>query len=348
MITPSTASVPCPATLPPRRKTRHCPEIEASRALRDIDAASFDLAPAHDPEAHPARAPRGPRDRGGRRRRPLPLLRRPRRALAGLAEAGPAARKRDRAASALPDARPVPDPDGDHLADQALCASSDRRRALGDGHGGLRGREGGRHRARRASLRAEPRQASLDRLVCPRLSRRHGGARPRARVPEDDALLADLRPRPAAASRGARPRQGARRRDPSPPRAALAPEGLAVEVATDRGAQSAASWRAPAWAPGFDQRIPLLTPLKSHHIVGCRGRWAPWKGGYRPMMTTISRRGRLVFALAGVLTLAMASMADARPGGRSGGSLGSRGSRTFESPAATPTSPSMTAPIQRS
>jgi predicted lipid-binding transport protein (Tim44 family) len=66
------------------------------------------------------------------------------------------------------------------------------------------------------------------------------------------------------------------------------------------------------------------------------------------MMTTISRRGRLVFALAGVLTLAMAGMADARPGGRSGGSLGSRGSRTFEAPAATPTAPSMTAPIQRS
>jgi predicted lipid-binding transport protein (Tim44 family) len=66
------------------------------------------------------------------------------------------------------------------------------------------------------------------------------------------------------------------------------------------------------------------------------------------MTTRISRRGRLAFALAGVLALAAAGIAEARPGGRSGGSLGSRGSRTYDAPAATPTAPSVNQPIQRS
>jgi predicted lipid-binding transport protein (Tim44 family) len=64
------------------------------------------------------------------------------------------------------------------------------------------------------------------------------------------------------------------------------------------------------------------------------------------MNMIFSKRGRTVFALAGVLALAMAGVADARPGGKSSGS-GSRGSRTFDAPAATRTAPSTAAPIQR-
>ena len=60
-----------------------------------------------------------------------------------------------------------------------------------------------------------------------------------------------------------------------------------------------------------------------------------------------SRRGRFALALAGVLALGMAGIAEARPGGKSGG-FGSRGSRTFDAPAATRTAPSTAAPIQRS
>jgi predicted lipid-binding transport protein (Tim44 family) len=66
------------------------------------------------------------------------------------------------------------------------------------------------------------------------------------------------------------------------------------------------------------------------------------------MNMIFSKRGRAVFALAGVLALAMAGVADARPGGKSsGGGFGSRGSRTFDAPAATRTAPSTAAPIQR-
>jgi predicted lipid-binding transport protein (Tim44 family) len=65
------------------------------------------------------------------------------------------------------------------------------------------------------------------------------------------------------------------------------------------------------------------------------------------MNMIFSKRGRAVFALAGVLALAMAGVADARPGGKSGG-VGSRGSRTFDPPAATRTAPTTAAPIQRS
>ncbi|MFL5218318.1 MAG: Tim44 domain-containing protein [Microvirga sp.] len=66
------------------------------------------------------------------------------------------------------------------------------------------------------------------------------------------------------------------------------------------------------------------------------------------MSMIFSKRGRAVFALAGVLALAMAGVADARPGGKSsGGGFGSRGSRTFDAPAATRTAPSTAAPIQR-
>jgi predicted lipid-binding transport protein (Tim44 family) len=65
------------------------------------------------------------------------------------------------------------------------------------------------------------------------------------------------------------------------------------------------------------------------------------------MSMIFSKRGRAVFALAGVLALAMAGVADARPGGKSGGGFGSRGSRTYDAPAATRTAPSTAAPIQR-
>ena len=64
------------------------------------------------------------------------------------------------------------------------------------------------------------------------------------------------------------------------------------------------------------------------------------------MNMIFSKRGRAVFALAGVLALAMAGVADARPGGKSsGGGFGSRGSRTFDAPAATRTAPSTAAPM---
>ena len=44
----------------------------------------------------------------------------------------------------------------------------------------------------------------------------------------------------------------------------------------------------------------------------------------------------------------MAGVAEARPGGKSGGGFGSRGTRTFDAPAATRTAPTTAAPIQRS
>jgi predicted lipid-binding transport protein (Tim44 family) len=56
------------------------------------------------------------------------------------------------------------------------------------------------------------------------------------------------------------------------------------------------------------------------------------------------RRSRLAFALAGVLAVAMTGMAEAR----SKGSMGSRGSRTFDAPPATQTAPSAAQPLQRS
>jgi predicted lipid-binding transport protein (Tim44 family) len=65
------------------------------------------------------------------------------------------------------------------------------------------------------------------------------------------------------------------------------------------------------------------------------------------MTMNFNRRGRMAFALAGALALAMAGVAEARPGGKFGG-FGSRGSRTFDAPAATRTAPSTAAPIQRS
>ncbi len=58
---------------------------------------------------------------------------------------------------------------------------------------------------------------------------------------------------------------------------------------------------------------------------------------------SLSRRGRILVALTGVLLLTMTSMVDAR----SRGSMGSRGSRTQEAPAATQTAPSAAQPIQR-
>jgi predicted lipid-binding transport protein (Tim44 family) len=65
------------------------------------------------------------------------------------------------------------------------------------------------------------------------------------------------------------------------------------------------------------------------------------------MTMKFSRSGRAAFALAGLLALAIAGVAEARPGGKIGG-FGSRGSRTFEAPAPTRTAPSTAAPIQRS
>ncbi len=65
------------------------------------------------------------------------------------------------------------------------------------------------------------------------------------------------------------------------------------------------------------------------------------------MLTQISRRRRVaaLLALAAALTVA-APAAEARPGG--GGSMGSRGSRTFTAPSATPTAPGGGMTMQRS
>jgi predicted lipid-binding transport protein (Tim44 family) len=63
--------------------------------------------------------------------------------------------------------------------------------------------------------------------------------------------------------------------------------------------------------------------------------------GHRSMMNFLSRRGRTL-ALAGVLALAFAGVAEARKG-----SFGSRGSRTFDPPAATRTAPGSAQPMQR-
>src|SRR3954454_14181582 len=66
----------------------------------------------------------------------------------------------------------------------------------------------------------------------------------------------------------------------------------------------------------------------------------PERNGSRPMSMIFSKRGRAVFALAGVLALAMAGVADARPGGKSsGGGFGSRGSRALHAPAPAPPAP---------
>lgn len=51
-----------------------------------------------------------------------------------------------------------------------------------------------------------------------------------------------------------------------------------------------------------------------------------------------------VLAVAGALTLVAADQAEARKGG----SIGSRGTRTYQAPAATPTAPNSAAPVQRS
>ncbi len=66
------------------------------------------------------------------------------------------------------------------------------------------------------------------------------------------------------------------------------------------------------------------------------------------MLTSPTRRRRAatILSLTAVLALG-ATMAEARPGGGSGG-MGSRGSRTYAPPAATTTAPSTAAPIQRS
>jgi predicted lipid-binding transport protein (Tim44 family) len=56
-----------------------------------------------------------------------------------------------------------------------------------------------------------------------------------------------------------------------------------------------------------------------------------------------SRRGQILMALAGVLILASAGVAEAR----SKGSMGSRGSRTNDAPAATQTAPTAAQPMQR-
>jgi predicted lipid-binding transport protein (Tim44 family) len=66
------------------------------------------------------------------------------------------------------------------------------------------------------------------------------------------------------------------------------------------------------------------------------------------MTLRFSRRSRATMALAAVLALAVAGAAEARPGGRSGGGFGSRGSRTFEAPAQTQTAPNVARPIERS
>lgn len=65
------------------------------------------------------------------------------------------------------------------------------------------------------------------------------------------------------------------------------------------------------------------------------------------MITSSSRRrAAAVVSLAAALAVTIAPAVDARPGG--GGGFGSRGSRTYSSPAPTATSPGASSPIQRS
>jgi predicted lipid-binding transport protein (Tim44 family) len=70
------------------------------------------------------------------------------------------------------------------------------------------------------------------------------------------------------------------------------------------------------------------------------------RGNSQPKRNAASslRRRHFAFALAGVLVLAMSGMAEAR----SKGSMGSRGSRTFDAPPATQTAPAAAQPLQRS
>ena len=62
--------------------------------------------------------------------------------------------------------------------------------------------------------------------------------------------------------------------------------------------------------------------------------------------TSRRRRAAAVLALAASLAVAAAPMVEARPGG--GGGMGSRGSKTFNAPSGTATSPGAAGPIQRS
>jgi predicted lipid-binding transport protein (Tim44 family) len=64
------------------------------------------------------------------------------------------------------------------------------------------------------------------------------------------------------------------------------------------------------------------------------------------MLRTVSRRNRALFALAGLVALTAAGVAEARAG--RGGGLGSRGDRTFGAPAQTQTAPNAARPIERS
>jgi predicted lipid-binding transport protein (Tim44 family) len=70
-----------------------------------------------------------------------------------------------------------------------------------------------------------------------------------------------------------------------------------------------------------------------------RGNGQPRRKAASPL-----RRGRFALALAGALVVAMTGMAEAR----SKGSIGSRGSRTFDAPPATQTAPSAAQSLQRS
>ena len=92
----------------------------------------------------------------------------------------------------------------------------------------------------------------------------------------------------------------------------------------------------------FNRGQTLLSCGDSPYITHHEGPWGP-EDRVRSMMTSFSRRGRVV-ALVGVLALAFAGAAEARKGG----GAGSRGSRTFDQPAATNTAPSAAQPMQRS
>src|SRR5215213_3756844 len=83
-----------------------------------------------------------------------------------------------------------------------------------------------------------------------------------------------------------------------------------------------------------------------HAISTSQGRTDPMTSQVRLTRSDTPQRERWVFALAGMLALTLTSVADARPGDR--GSVGSRGSRTHDAPAATQTAPTTAQPIQRS
>src|SRR5215211_3101845 len=93
------------------------------------------------------------------------------------------------------------------------------------------------------------------------------------------------------------------------------------------------------------RRAPFVSGRTTPYCVPW-GIFAPGTFMRRSMLRTVSRRNRALFALAGLVALAAAGVAEARAG--RGGGFGSRGGRTFDAPAQTQTAPNVARPIERS